>query len=69
MSTLAGNAGMPGNLDGSGTNAKFHTPIAVVANSAGYAFVADMNNHVIRKISLNGMDVSIEMILNLLVFV
>jgi sugar lactone lactonase YvrE len=36
------------------SNALFNAPSSIVADAAGYLYVADQNNHRIRKIDLNG---------------
>jgi sugar lactone lactonase YvrE len=53
--TLAGQAMMSGSTNGYSTNALFSDPAAIVADSAGNLFVADSQNHAIRKISTNGL--------------
>lgn len=50
VSTLAGRAGTSGSADGSGSTATFNHPSAVVVNSDGNVFVADTENHTIRRI-------------------
>lgn len=50
VTTIAGNAGTSGSADGTGTSAEFSYPQALVVDSAGNIFVADSNNHTIRKI-------------------
>ena len=47
MSTVAGSAGSPG-------TAQLNAPAAVAADAAGNIYVADVGNHVIRKISAAG---------------
>jgi hypothetical protein len=53
--TLAGTAGMSGRTDGIGAAARFDFPSDVAADSAGNLYVADQNNHVIRKITAAGV--------------
>lgn len=53
VATLAG-SGQTGSTDGKGTNAQFFTPKALVVDSKGNIFVADTNNHLIRKITPDG---------------
>jgi len=51
VTTLAGLAGASGNADGTGAAARFDAPQGVAADAAGRAvFVADQNNHTIRRI-------------------
>ncbi|MDR1306243.1 MAG: hypothetical protein LBK74_01540 [Treponema sp.] len=49
VSTIAG-AGSPGSDDGIGTDAKFSGPAGITVDAAGILYVADTNNHRIRKI-------------------
>ncbi len=49
--TLAGLAGSSGSRDGMGSNARFNTPYSVAVDRAGCVYVADQENHTIRKIS------------------
>lgn len=53
VSTLAG-TGTPGYADGSGSSARFNRIAKGVFDSTGNYFVADTDNHVIRKISATG---------------
>ncbi len=48
VSTLAGGAN-GAYADGSGTNAGFSNPLGVAVDASGNVFVADRNNHRIRK--------------------
>jgi hypothetical protein len=50
LKLLAGDIGGPGNLDGIGAEARFSTPTAACYSQGDY-YVADGNNHSIRKIS------------------
>jgi len=52
--TLAGAPGVPGSADGTGTAARFSSPNSVALDSAGNAYVADTNNHIIRKVRPSG---------------
>lgn len=55
VSTIAGSAGHPGLVDGAGSAARFSFPHSVATDTAGNVYVADMNNHAIRKITPGGM--------------
>jgi sugar lactone lactonase YvrE len=54
VSTLAGAPGLSGSTDGVGSEARFDRPTAVAVDREGNVFVADQNNHVVRKISAAG---------------
>jgi sugar lactone lactonase YvrE len=58
VSTLAGSAGVPGNMDGTGTTALFYQPIGVAVDGAGDLFVADTYNNTIRKVVISSGAVS-----------
>ena len=53
VTTLAGSTS--GSLDGDGTNAQFREPQGVAVDSAGTVYVADSLNHLIRKITSEGL--------------
>jgi hypothetical protein len=53
--TLAGMAGVHGSSDGTGTSAKFSLPTGVAVDGSGNVYVADTNNHTIRKVSAAGV--------------
>jgi streptogramin lyase len=54
VSTLAGSSGAVGTDDGTGPAARFGAPRALAADSAGNVYVADTDNHTIRKITPAG---------------
>jgi streptogramin lyase len=54
VSTLAGSAGQSGTANGAGDVARFNQPTGVAVDASGNVFVADMNNHAIRKITPSG---------------
>jgi sugar lactone lactonase YvrE len=51
VSTLAGLAGVAGTNNGTGNAARFDRPEGVAVDGSGNVFVADQNNHTIRKIT------------------
>jgi sugar lactone lactonase YvrE len=54
VSTIAGQADVPGNADGVGTAASFRGPMGIAVDSAGVVYVADSGNRAIRRIAQNG---------------
>ncbi len=54
VSTLAG-GDSKGYADGAGNVAQFNTPTGVAVDASGNVYVADFNNHKIRKITPNGI--------------
>ncbi len=54
VSTLAGSAGNPGSIDGTGDNAHFRNPWSVAVDSTGNVYVADKSNFTIRQITPTG---------------
>jgi sugar lactone lactonase YvrE len=54
VTTLAGTAGSSGSTDASGAAARFNGPMGVAIDSANNVYVADTNNHTIRKITSAG---------------
>jgi sugar lactone lactonase YvrE len=53
VTTLAGN-GFAGFADGNGLNSSFNFPCDITIDSGGTLYVADTNNHLIRKIDTSG---------------
>jgi len=53
VSTLAG-SGFPGAGDGNGTSASFRYPVGIAVDGMGNVYVADTENHKIRKITPAG---------------
>lgn len=51
---LAGPLGGPGNIDGASANARFKSFAALAADSSGNIYVADDDNHTIRKVTPTG---------------
>ena len=54
VTTLAGGNGS-GTADGTGTAAKFHEPRGIAIDSAGTLYVADYENHMVRKVTPAGV--------------
>ncbi|MHB1846798.1 MAG: NHL repeat-containing protein, partial [Deltaproteobacteria bacterium] len=50
VTTIAGN-GQPGEVDGPGAQAEFRWPLSPVTGADGSIYLADSDNHVIRKIA------------------
>jgi sugar lactone lactonase YvrE len=59
VSTLAGCAGIRGAADGRGAFARFNGPSDVEVDEAGDVYVADRDNHLIRRISADGTVVTV----------
>jgi sugar lactone lactonase YvrE len=53
--TNIGGQGSPGLNDGSGTSSMFNSPRGIAVDSSGNVYIADKNNHRIRKITTNGV--------------
>jgi len=56
ITTLAGSAGNSGNTDGMDSTALFNNPRGIAVDNNTNVYVADMYNHVIRKLTLSGTD-------------
>jgi sugar lactone lactonase YvrE len=54
VTTLAGQAGVVGSANGTGTAASFNRPSGVAVDSTGNLYVADTLNHTIRKVTAAG---------------
>ncbi len=54
-STLAGLSGSKGSADGTGSDARFDTPLSVAVDGAGNVYVADSGNSTIRMITPSGI--------------
>lgn len=55
VTTIAGKVGEWGTRDGAGAIARFNNPQGLAADAAGNVYVADRDNHTIRKITSEGM--------------
>ena len=55
VTTLAGLAGNIGSLDGVGSGARFNYPRGLAVDTVGNVFVADRDNHTIRKVTPAGV--------------
>jgi streptogramin lyase len=55
VTTLAGLAGTPGTNDGTNTTARFNGPATLDVDTDGNVYVADFNNHTIRKVTPAGV--------------
>ena len=55
VSTLAGTAGSPGSLDGTGAAARFNVPRGVAVDGSGNVYVTDANSHTLRKVTPEGV--------------
>ena len=54
VTRIAGTPAEPGNFDGTGATSRFFRPYGIATDSAGNVYVADTNNHSIRKIAAGG---------------
>lgn len=55
VSTFAGLAGVTGSTNGQGAAARFNNPFGVAVDNAGYVYVADTGNSIIRMITPGGL--------------
>jgi sugar lactone lactonase YvrE/alpha-tubulin suppressor-like RCC1 family protein len=55
VTNFAGTAGVAGSTNATGEGAKFNLPYGIVIDSANNLYVADCNNHMIRKITPAGV--------------
>src|SRR5207245_1977633 len=55
VTTLAGRAGSPGFVNGTGSAARFDYPNGVAVDNAGNVYVAENDNSAIRKITPGGV--------------
>jgi len=55
VTTLAGQVGVRGSADGTGTNAQFNAALGIVSDPGGTLYVADTYNQTIRKITPAGV--------------
>jgi sugar lactone lactonase YvrE len=50
VTTLAGSPGIVGSVDGTGSDARFQGPQGLAIDDGGNLYVADTNNHTVRKV-------------------
>jgi hypothetical protein len=55
VTTFAGLAGVSGSADGAGNAARFFAPEGIAVDGSGNLYVADTDNHTIRKITATGV--------------
>lgn len=55
VTLVAGLARSSGHLDGAGVGARFNTPTGIAVDRTGMLYVADTNNHVIRRVAPDGV--------------
>jgi sugar lactone lactonase YvrE len=54
VTTLAGRAGVPGSVDGTGADARFDVPNGIAVDRDGVVFVSEQRNHTIRRVDRAG---------------
>lgn len=59
VTTLAGSAGASGYLNATGTSARFNAPAGIAADGLNNVYVADTQNHVLRKVTSAGVTTTI----------
>lgn len=55
VTTFAGTHNTSGSTDANGSNARFNQPAGLAVDGSGSVYVADSNNHTIRKITVGGL--------------
>jgi sugar lactone lactonase YvrE len=55
VSTLAGEPGVAGDIDGIGAAARFNGPSGIAVDAAGNVYVGDRGNHIIRRVTPAGV--------------
>ena len=55
VTTLAGNAGVSGSTDGTGSAARFNHPTGIAVDGSGTIYVSDSTNNTLRKITSGGV--------------
>jgi sugar lactone lactonase YvrE len=55
VTTVVGLTGSPGSVDGTGSGARFNGPCGIAVDNSGNVYVADSNNHTIRRIAAGGV--------------
>jgi len=55
VTTIAGEAGVSGSINGTGTGARFNAPVGITVDTSGNLFIADAGNDDIREITSAGV--------------